>query len=114
MTTTVVGSTQYQLSLPGLYPGAKPAYRFDGPEVEPEDVRRLTGQLEAVYRVMTDRRWRTLETLAAEVGRETERKTTTQSVSARLRDLRKRRFGGYKVERRRVDGGLFEYRLWSR
>ena len=32
-------------------------------------------------------------------------------ISARLRDLRKPRFGGYTVERRRVDGGLFEYRI---
>lgn len=32
-------------------------------------------------------------------------------ISARLRDLRKPRFGGYQVERRRVEGGLFEYRI---
>ena len=35
-------------------------------------------------------------------------------MSRRLRserDLRKAKFGGYRVERRRVSGGLHEYRL---
>ena len=35
------------------------------------------------------------------------------SISARLRDLRKRKFGSYTIERRRVPGGngLHEYRM---
>lgn len=33
------------------------------------------------------------------------------SVSARLRDFRKLRFGGHTVERRYVEVGLFEYRV---
>jgi len=33
------------------------------------------------------------------------------SVSARLRDLRKEKFGGHVVERRAVKRGLFEYRV---
>jgi len=38
------------------------------------------------------------------------------SVSARLRDLRKAKFGGYRVERQRVrEGrGLYHYRLTGR
>jgi hypothetical protein len=36
---------------------------------------------------------------------------TDESISARLRDLRKRAFGHAEVERRRQDGGLHFYRL---
>ncbi len=55
--------------------------------------------------------WRTLREIqdAISAGSET-------SVSARLRDLRKEKFGGYTVDRRargdRSDG-LFEYRVTS-
>jgi len=33
------------------------------------------------------------------------------SISAQLRHLRKPKFGGYKVEKRRRAGGLWEYRV---
>ena len=33
------------------------------------------------------------------------------SVSARLRDLRKAKFGGHEIERRYVGDGLWEYRM---
>lgn len=33
------------------------------------------------------------------------------SISAQLRNLRKPRFGGYTVERRRVSAGYYEYRV---
>jgi len=33
------------------------------------------------------------------------------SVSARLRDLRKAKFGAHTIERQRVSAGLFRYRM---
>lgn len=80
---------------------------FDGPDVSKQDTARLSGQLFEVKKLMADGAWRTLgelvkTTLGSEAG-----------VSARLRDLRKPRFGGHHVERRKREGhgGLWEYRL---
>jgi hypothetical protein len=83
--------------------------QFDGATYSPEcDMERLASQLERVKRFMADGRWRTLGEIAARV------RGSEAGVSARLRDMRKPRFGGYSVERRRVDGGLWQYRvLWS-
>ncbi len=81
---------------------------FDGETYEPlQDRARLRGQLARVLALMTDQQWRTLAQIAAAVG------GSEAAVSARLRDLRKARFGGYEVPRRRVEGasGLWEYRL---
>lgn len=71
------------------------------------DARRLSGQLLTVFNVMSDGGWHTLEELAAAAH------ATTQSVSARIRDLRKPTFGEWTVERRKVTGanGLYQYRL---
>lgn len=82
-------------------------FDFDGATYEPEhDKERLNTQLARVKRVMADGRWRTLSQIHHECGVGSE-----GGVAARLRDLRKERFGGLGVERRRVDGGLFEYRV---
>jgi hypothetical protein len=82
---------------------------FDGATYEPEhDKARLTTQLERVKALMLDGQWRTLAKIQNKVG------GTESSVSARLRDLRKSRFGGYAVDRRRrgePSAGLFEYRV---
>lgn len=71
------------------------------------DKGRLVRQLWKVKRLMLDGRWRTLE----EIAEATE--SPPASVSARLRDLRKDKFGGYVVERRRKTpgSGLYEYRV---
>lgn len=66
---------------------------------------RLEGQLRRVYETMADGQWRTLAELAAEV------KGSEAGVSARLRDLRKPRFGAYTIEREHVGNGLWRYRL---
>lgn len=82
---------------------------FDGATYEPEhDKARLTSQLERVKALMLDGQWRTLAEIQDSVG------GTEASVSARLRDLRKSRFGGFAVDRRRrgmPSTGLFEYRV---
>ena len=83
---------------------------FDGETYDKElDQVRLTVQLYKVYNYMKDGKWRTLSELSYVVG------GATQSLSARLRDLRKERFGEHTVDRRRVEGlekkGQWEYRL---
>lgn len=80
--------------------------KFDGETFEAErDGSRLTQQIHAVRRLMADKNWRTLAQIAADVN------APEASVSARLRDLRKPRFGNYVVERRYVERGLWEYRV---
>lgn len=69
------------------------------------DGRRLTLQHNRVFALMKDGRWRTLAAIAEHT------KDPEASISARIRDLRKPKFGGYLVERRYVVRGLFEYRL---
>jgi len=74
------------------------------------DHARLTGQLLWVYDIMADGRWRTLQ----EICGATTHYDSSASVSARLRDLRKGKFGAYTIERRRrgeAARGIFEYRL---
>lgn len=81
----------------------------DGRTYDPKlDRARLNAQTLRVFNIMIDRRWRTL----AEIGRAT--CDPEASVSARLRDLRKEKFGAFRVNRRRrgpYTCGLFEYQL---
>lgn len=72
------------------------------------DQDRLNAQTRRVYGLMIDGAWRTLAEISAETG------DPEASVSARLRDLRKSRFGGHTVNRRRRGEprmGIFEYQL---
>jgi hypothetical protein len=72
------------------------------------DHQRLGSQLKAVYTAMLPGRWWTLAELTAMVP------ASEASISARIRDLRKEKFGGHTVERRprgERKNGLFEYRL---
>lgn len=87
----------------------------DGDTYDPElDYSRLNGQQERVARVMADGQWRSLGEIQAAIERRFDTHDPQASISARLRDLRKEKFGGYTVERqRRGQGkkGLYEYRL---
>jgi hypothetical protein len=81
---------------------------FDGATFDAkQDGARLHRQLAAVKARMNDGKWHTLKELAEDVN------ASEASVSARLRDLRKQKFGGYLVERQRLkDGsGLHFYKL---
>lgn len=92
--------------------------KFDGETFEPaKDADRLSRQLKFVRNYMLwcsngtsivwqcSEGWVTLAQIAHDLG------YPESSVSARLRDLRKPKFGAYAVERRRVSGGVFEYRV---
>jgi len=79
---------------------------FDGVTYDPAlDHNRLTKQLGRVWQAMSDRKWRTLRQLSRAAD------APEASVSARLRDLRKPKFGGHDVEHRRTDDGLWHYRM---
>lgn len=88
--------------------GARGPARFDGATYDAaQDKVRLSAQAEMVFRHMKDGAWHTLEYLSLVTN------ASEASASARLRDLRKPRFGGHTVERRRhaTRPGVFEYRL---
>lgn len=82
---------------------------FDGKTYDPQfDKERLTSQIRKVFDLMQDAKWRTLVEIERKI------KQPQASISARLRDLRKERFGGHTVNRRTRDErkrGCFEYQL---
>ena len=87
-------------------------FNFDGPSLTGQDTRRLGAQHQRVFGVMRRGAWFSLAEISAATG------APEASVSARLRDLRKRRFGSYLVDRRRREGeeerGTWEYQLTTR
>jgi hypothetical protein len=86
--------------------------KFDGSTYDPIlDEKRLITLFDKVKKLMLDGRWRTLSEIHKAICAGSE-----ASISARLRDLRKPRFGGFDVQRRRRDkagSGIFEYRVVS-
>lgn len=79
---------------------------FDGAVYDHDrDNVRLTGQLNRVFEYMKDGKWRTLNEIAEATD------APHASVSSRLRDFRKPKFGGYEVEREYIGKGLYQYRL---
>jgi len=68
-------------------------------------------QHERIREFMLDGHWRSLHEISQATG------YAETSISAQLRHLRKARFGGYRVERRRRrtegghDSGTWEYRV---
>jgi hypothetical protein len=78
----------------------------DGETYEREfDLDRLNKQCREVYDRMCDGMWHTLRDIADHTG------NPEASVSARLRDLRKIKFGGFEVDRKRGEHGLHFYKL---
>lgn len=105
-------STLFDLFNPAPGEPVKQAPHFSGETYDPQhDHERLTKQLGRVWAALQGHGWHTLDELAAKTG------DGPASISARLRDLRKPRFGEYEIERRhRGDAarGLYEYRLAER
>lgn len=83
--------------------------KFDGATYEAKfDYSRLTKQIKRIYDLMKDGKWRTLEQMVTATG------DPAASVSAQLRNLRKKQFGSHVIERRHSgdrENGLWEYRL---
>lgn len=79
---------------------------FDGETIVPErDNPRLSDQMEDILKVVLDGNWYTLSELHTITGH------PEASISARLRDLRKKKWGNWTVERRYIQNGLHAYRL---
>lgn len=80
-----------------------------GPDYDEDlDGERVAKQHERIRDLMLDGSWRTLDDIAEHTG------DPASSISAQLRHLRKTRFGGYAVEKRRrgdEKGGLWEYQV---
>jgi hypothetical protein len=87
-----------------------PGHRGGGTYSADLDFARLNKQSADVWEVMKDGRWRSLAKISELTGH------PQASVSARLRDFRKGKFGGHEVEREREVGGegLHLYRLVPR
>ena len=83
--------------------------KFQGSDYDKElDEYRLSGQILRIFDLMKDGRWRSLREIAYKTL------DGEASISAQLRNLRKERWGGHIVLRRRrgmPDRGLFEYQL---
>ena len=83
--------------------------RFDGADYVPNrDNSRLGSQLQRVFSLVADGKWRSLQDMSDLTG------DPQASISAQLRHLRKARFGSWNVERRYINNGLYEYRLNGR
>lgn len=82
--------------------------KFSGSDYNPKiDGKRLQKQHDAIRDLMLDGKWRTLSEIHQEIG------FPEASISANLRHLRKPKFGGYSVLKRRREpwSGLFEYQV---
>lgn len=71
-----------------------------------DDKHRLNKQARDVFVAIQDGRWHTLGEIHGRTGH------PEASISARLRDLRKERFGAHIIERQSLGGGLWAYR-WA-
>jgi hypothetical protein len=99
---------------PPRRPGAPTGPDFDGMTYDPmHDYDRLSTQLRDVWDRLTadPERWWTLSELCGDIEFLTTHHHTEAAVSARLRDLRKPKFGRYTVQRKPGGRGLFRYRL---
>jgi hypothetical protein len=82
---------------------------FDGETFDDSrDSDRLHRQLARVFELMSDNKWRTLGDIEEALS------IPQASISARLRDFRKSKFGGHTVDRVYVERGLWRYRLTLR
>lgn len=67
--------------------------------------RRFDSQIAVLLHALTGTGWQTLAQLRALTG------ICETSISAQLRNLRKEQHGGHVIEKRRLNGGEWEYSL---
>ena len=77
---------------------------------DPDAPRRIPRQQSVVLRALSDGYWWTIPQLE-DFARFHGVPATPQGLSARIRDLRKERWGGHTVERECIGSGVFRYRL---
>jgi hypothetical protein len=84
---------------------------LDGATYDPaRDGTRLGRQLQAVKAIMADGHWHTLPELCCQMQQQGIH-ASDAAVSARLRDLRKAKFGGHEIAREHVVDGIWRYRM---
>lgn len=106
---------QTLFDMPPAPPKEPEPQEFDGQTYEEKlDGPRLRFQLERVreYMLAIFPTWKALAEISQELEKQYEIKFPEASISARLRDLRKRKFGGYVVEGKRREGGTWEYLVY--
>jgi hypothetical protein len=88
---------------------------FSGSDyVEPRDGKRLTGQVGRVYDIMSKGSWMTVTEVRVAIAKRFPGDLDPEtSISAQLRNLRKKEFGSNVVTKRQrgEQVGLYEYRL---
>ena len=86
---------------------------FDGSTFDEKlDEPRLTTQYQRVFAYMMNGDWKTIPEIVKAISFPPYDQASEAGVSARLRDMRKERFGSHTVNRRRkAGGGLFQYQL---
>jgi hypothetical protein len=100
--STVADAVKAMKAVPSFSDIVRAANEADCPP-EKLDTSQWGSQLKSVYEVTKDGRWRSLAEIAFHA------KAPEASVSARLRDLRRK---GLDVQKRKArEGGLYEYRL---
>ena len=72
---------------------------------------KLSAHIAAVRSVMRSRSWITLREIELALMKRNIF-IELQSVSARVRDLRKDKFGAHRVDRRYAGNGVWEYKLY--
>jgi Mn-dependent DtxR family transcriptional regulator len=79
---------------------------FSGPEVKTKrDEARLKHKLDLIFKLLSDGKAYSVQEIALGLGLQ------ESSVSAQCRNLRKPELGGYNVEGKRHEDGIFRYRL---
>lgn len=82
--------------------------RFSGADIKPKlDNKRLNNQFNSIIALMKDGNWRTLSQIAYITGHH------ESSISAQLRNARKKRFGEYQVNKRRTGKPEKRNFLWK-
>jgi len=86
-----------------------PHAKFDGDDyVPPRDDPRLRTQIQRIFSLMMDSKWRTLPEIEVATG------DPAASISAQLRHLRKDRFGSHTLNKRHrgeKSRGYYEYQV---
>jgi hypothetical protein len=83
---------------------------FDsGVQLQPADHLRLGKQLDRIHAIVSDGQWYSVPDVRIAIQRRFGVQDPEPSISAQLRNLRKAKFGGLTIERRRV-GNFWEFR----
>jgi len=87
-----------------LFTDLPPVFHGDDYQ-KPRDHTRLKNQLETILDLLKKGSWYSLPQLSEMTG------YMTSSISAQIRNARKERNGGYTIEKKYIENGLYLYRL---